>query len=277
MTHTGSKERAHKRTAALLLPGMSLNATIFPQLDIPTVSPDLSGLELGTDGITPELRKDGFDIYVRLIEDETRRFQSWQNARRLVIAHSFGGMLALHWLINHREKELARIDGLVVIGSTPGPMYQQVRLRIPNPWSRKWRVGVGWLVPLWNLPLTTRVVKRTLCQGKLRADPINFRELNIKSEMDLGRAGWRNVDWRALRAYRFTMHDFDVRDRLAEITVPTIVLHGTEDSLFDSEEARRLASKIPAAELRLVDGADHALPITHGHEVMRAIADLSAD
>jgi pimeloyl-ACP methyl ester carboxylesterase len=253
---------------------MSLNATIFPELGIPTVSPDLSGIELGTDGITAELRRDGFDCYVRLIETDLERSCCWNSARRVVVAHSFGGMLAMHWLTEHQDSEFAQIDGLVIVSSTPGPMYETVRLRIPMPWNSDWRIGVNWLIPSWNHQTTTRVVKRLMCGGKLDATPVNFGELDIRSETDLGRAGWRNVDWRALRAFRFTMQGFDVRARLHEITVPTIVLHGTDDSLFASEDARLLAELIPSAELRLLDGADHALPVTHSEAIVRAVTDL---
>ena len=55
---------------ALLLPGMSLNHTIFPEFGIPTIRPNLAGIELGSDGISLELRRDGFDCYVRLVEAE---------------------------------------------------------------------------------------------------------------------------------------------------------------------------------------------------------------
>jgi pimeloyl-ACP methyl ester carboxylesterase len=253
---------------------MSLNATIFPELDMPTVAPDLSALDLGSNGVTSELRRDGFGVYVRLVEKELRSAACWENARRLVIAHSFGGMLALHWLLENHDEQLARIDGLILIATTPGPMYQRVRLRVPNPWNSEWRVGLGWLVPLWNLPMTTMTVKHLLCRGQLDADLVNFRALRIRSDGELGRAGWRNTDWRAMRAYRFTMSGFDVRERLGEITVPTIVLHGTEDSLFELDDARRLCRLVPNAELRLVHGAGHSLPVTHGMAVVRAVNDL---
>lgn len=274
MTQVEGRERSRTRSAALLLPGMSLNDSIFPALDIPTISPNLSGLEWGDDGITSELRRDGFDCYVRLIDAELERSECWNDARRVIVAHSFGGMLALHWLASHREAERAQVDGLVIIGSTPGPMYERVQVRVPFPGGREWRLAVGWLVPFWNLPTTTRLAKRLMCGGRLDANPVNFQNLNIESEADLGRAGWRNVDWRALRAYRFTMQGFDVRDRLSDITVPTVVLHGTKDSLFATEDARVLADRMPAAELRLVDGADHALPVTHGSEVIQAVIDV---
>jgi pimeloyl-ACP methyl ester carboxylesterase len=255
---------------------MSLNHTIFPELQMPTICPNLGGLQLGNDGITPGLRQHGFDAYVSLVVQQLGNSEHWNDASRIVVAHSFGGMLALHWLTAHCDTELAQIDGLVVISSTPGPMYEQVKVRIPNPWSREWRIAVAPLVPIWNLPMTTKFVKRLMCGGRLDATPVDFRTLDIRSEADLGRAGWRNVDWRALRAYRFTMEGYDVRDRIREITTPTIVLHGTEDSLFAIENARLLSELMPEADLRLVEGADHALPVTHGDEVVRAVTDLLA-
>jgi pimeloyl-ACP methyl ester carboxylesterase len=275
-THRKGFADGESAGAALLLPGMSLNHTIFPGLEIPVVCPNLHAIDLGEDGITAELRRDGFDCYVRLVEEELRCSNAWNNLRRLVIAHSFGGMLALHWLTTSTRSERARVSGLVLIGTTPGPMYERVRVRIPKPQGGEWRLAVGSLVPLWNLQPTTRFVKRLLSGGKLHGTPVDFSKLDIKNEADMGRAGWRNVDWRALRAFRFTMQGFDVRDRLGEISIPTIVLHGTEDSLFAAEDAQLMADLVPTAELRLIDGADHALPLTHSNEVVRAVRDLLA-
>ena len=71
------------------------------------------------------------------------------------------------------------------------------------------------------------------------------------------------------------MKGFDVRTRLHEIHVPTIVLHGTADSLFALRTAEKLAAGLPRAELRVVEGAGHGLPLTHGGEVVRAVRDLA--
>jgi pimeloyl-ACP methyl ester carboxylesterase len=47
------------------------------------------------------------------------------------------------------------------------------------------------------------------------------------------------------------------RDRLAAITAPTLVIHGTEDPLFPYEHARALAREIPGAELLPVEDMGH--------------------
>ena len=49
-------------------------------------------------------------------------------------------------------------------------------------------------------------------------------------------------------------------DRLGEIRVPTLVVHGTADPVFSAEHAVALADGIPEAELWLVEDLGHELP-----------------
>lgn len=50
------------------------------------------------------------------------------------------------------------------------------------------------------------------------------------------------------------------RDRLAEITVPTLVVHGAEDPLFPPGHGEALAAEIPGARLLLLPRTGHELP-----------------
>ncbi len=59
--------------------------------------------------------------------------------------------------------------------------------------------------------------------------------------------------------------DFFVRgrerfDRLAEIGIPTVVIHGDDDPLVPAASGLELAESIPGAELRLVPGLGHDIP-----------------
>jgi 3-oxoadipate enol-lactonase len=49
----------------------------------------------------------------------------------------------------------------------------------------------------------------------------------------------------------------DVADRLAEIALPTLVIHGDADPLVRIENGRHLAANIPGAELIVYDGVGH--------------------
>ena len=48
--------------------------------------------------------------------------------------------------------------------------------------------------------------------------------------------------------------------RLADITVPTLVLHGTDDPFFPFEHGRALAAGIPGARLVALEGMGHQVP-----------------
>ena len=50
----------------------------------------------------------------------------------------------------------------------------------------------------------------------------------------------------------------NVYDRLPDIEVPTLVLHGTDDPLIPAENGRLIAEQIPNAELMLLENARHS-------------------
>jgi pimeloyl-ACP methyl ester carboxylesterase len=52
----------------------------------------------------------------------------------------------------------------------------------------------------------------------------------------------------------------DRSERLARITVPTVVLHGADDLLMPADGGRDTAAKISGAELRIIEGMGHDLP-----------------
>jgi 3-oxoadipate enol-lactonase len=49
----------------------------------------------------------------------------------------------------------------------------------------------------------------------------------------------------------------DASSRLAQLTMPTLVIHGTEDQMLPVANARAIASRIPGAQLEILDGAGH--------------------
>ena len=245
--------------ALLLLPGMALNATIFPAFAVPTTAPDFSS--------GPGAPGAGFAAY-RAALDRLTDTDAWRTAsRRIVVGHSFGGMLALSWLLADGGTGRPLINGLVLIATTAGPMYDAATVRF-GPL----RIPTRPLMALWNHPVVTAGAKLLLGAG--RTSDVDFQRYRRRSEIAVGLAGWRLTSVAGRRAYRAAMTGFDVRDRLGQMRVPTIVLHGTRDTYFRTPVAEALARGLPEAELRLVRGARHVLPITHPEPVERAVADL---
>jgi len=257
----------------LLLPGMTLNSTAFPSLPLQCRSVDFNDLVLSEDGSFPPDAPVGMALYEQLLTQRIGPLFCPVTGPEIVVAHSFGGMLALRWSARESEQERARLRGMVLIATTAGPMYGAVRLRFALA-GQRFRVPLSGMMRLWNRPAVTRFVKRRLSGGRLTAEHVDFGALADPTDWTVDRAGWRNTDWRAMRSFRQAMDGFDVRNRLHRIEARVIVLHGSDDSLFPVTVAEELAEGLPSGELRVIDGAGHALPLTHGHEVVKAVEDL---
>ena len=78
----------------------------------------------------------------------------------------------------------------------------------------------------------------------------------------------------AALACRRAVATTDSRADLAAIRKPTLVLHGDKDASAPlALTGAKTARLVPGAELRVYEGAPHALPFTHAE---RFIGDLSA-
>ncbi|KDE59191.1 3-oxoadipate enol-lactone hydrolase [Halostagnicola sp. A56] len=77
----------------------------------------------------------------------------------------------------------------------------------------------------------------------------------------------RIIEWRleqdapepAVEAQAGAVRSFDIADRLDQIRVPTLVVHGTADRVIPVENARLLETKIPDATLETVEGGSHCV------------------
>jgi len=249
---------------AMLIPGMSLNATIFPPLPFPTLAPSFSRFTPDGPGMAP------YAAQLTALADRP----VWRDAPcRIVVAHSFGGMLALAWLLE-RPRAAAPVHGLVLIGTTAGPMFDAVRLRVVWWRSHALRIGIRPLLPFWNGKRITRALHRLLNGSQGGNGTVDFQTLRHHDDIRVGLAGWQATGWEARRAFRGAMNGFDVRDRLGEIAVPAIVLHGGRDCYFPESTARELAAGLPSGELRVIPEAGHVLPLTHRAAVTGAVSDL---
>jgi pimeloyl-ACP methyl ester carboxylesterase len=101
-------------------------------------------------------------------------------------------------------------------------------------------------------------------------------------------AGSRGVDEEAMRALLGRVYDRSTslpsannhfilegsdtaRARLAEITAPTLVIHGADDPLFPPAHGEALAREIAGAKLLVIDGLGHEFPPSAWDEVLRAL------
>ena len=58
---------------------------------------------------------------------------------------------------------------------------------------------------------------------------------------------------------------------LAQVRVPTLVIHGTADVIVPPSVGAEMAAALPDARLLLLDGVGHVPQMTRPHEVVEAI------
>ncbi|MFB6073141.1 MAG: alpha/beta fold hydrolase [Halobacterium sp.] len=93
------------------------------------------------------------------------------------------------------------------------------------------------------------------------------------------------VDWRlesdapphALQAQGAAVAEFDVSDRLGEVDVPALVMHGTADRVLPAENARVLHERLPDSRLELVEDAPHLFFIEDAARVNDALLEFLDD
>lgn len=157
-----------------------------------------------------------------------------------LFGHSWGGMLALQYTLDHPE----RVNRLV----------------LSNTSSSSARITATFLGQLLQqYPLTEAVAAITADVLLDHRDP-RFRAvvrdyLGDEETLDLGPAGaglWGPHVWFATAALR----GWDVDDRLHEITAPTLILHGGDD-MSDDAINRALAGGILGSEWITLNGKGH--------------------
>ena len=63
---------------------------------------------------------------------------------------------------------------------------------------------------------------------------------------------------------------------LRALTVPTLVIHGTEDRVIDPSGGHRTAELVPGARLELIEGLGHDLPVYFWSRVVELVTGLAA-
>ena len=86
-------------------------------------------------------------------------------------------------------------------------------------------------------------------------------------------AKWRQIPRSLLRpAFRCLVGREDIHDRLGEIKVPALVIHGTADAAIDIDRAQRLCSELADCQpLIAIEGGGHASNLTHPKLVNLAV------
>jgi proline iminopeptidase len=172
-------------------------------------------------------------------------------ARWAVLGHSFGGHVALEYVLRYPE----RVSRLVLLDTAGDAWWSQEHAAevLAGRGSSRGTVAAA------RRFYSGRVSSRDFARIALRLMPAydhRFSLLRLARET-LG-GGWRMRTRPEALVFGGRMsRGWSVMDRLGEIHVPTLVLAGRDDFLFPPESQALLAAGIPEARLRIIERAGH--------------------
>ncbi|MEU9113710.1 alpha/beta fold hydrolase [Streptomyces sp. NPDC048483] len=181
-----------------------------------------------------------------------------EGARPAVVAHDFGGCVALraHLLHGARYERLALVDP-VALGPWGSPTY---RLLGAHP------EVFGQLPPALHRAMVTEYVSSASHQG---LHPAVLERLVEPWCTQEGRpAFYRQI---AQNDQRFTD---EVEGRYGEIEVPVLVCWGAQDDWIPVARGHELASRVPGARLHVIEGAGHLVQEDAPAELAAALGDF---
>lgn len=161
-----------------------------------------------------------------------------------IVGASMGGMIAQTVALRHPE----RVRSLTSIMSTPAP-------RIGPPTREALHLLIA-------PPATSReeAITRRLEANRVIGSP-GFPVDEEWVTRTAGLAYDRSYDPPGFARQLVAIHaSGDRTAALAEVTVPTVVIHGEEDTLIQVDGGHATAKAIPGAELVVVPGMGHTLP-----------------
>ncbi|MFE0702156.1 alpha/beta fold hydrolase [Streptomyces sp. NPDC058872] len=173
----------------------------------------------------------------------------------VVAGHSGGGFAALSYAA--LDDRAAHLSGLALLGTaahgqdTPDG---EVKMMGSSLFSRA----------LARPPLGRRLLSSTMSKNP---DP---HALEINRQLFCATAPHVRADF-----FRCT-RGWDLRDRLASVHTPAIVLHGDRDKVIDIDLAKTLAAQLPRARFDTLPGAGHMLPLEHPEQIVDAVRELSS-
>lgn len=182
----------------------------------------------------------------RTIGGYVKHLVNWMDALELgsavLIGHSMGGAIALTTALEMPE----RVSGLILVGT-----------------GGRLRVSPMILELTENPQMLNQAVEVIITWAFSEGTPANLISL-AQERMAETQPAVMHGDFSAC-------DEFDVMERLGELTMPVQVICGNEDQLTPVKYSRFLSESIPDARLDLVEGAGHMVMLEKPGEVLKIV------
>lgn len=163
-----------------------------------------------------------------------------------ILGVSMGGMIAQHLAISHSE----RLRSLIAIMSSTGdpalppPAPEAAAVLVTPPPATDRESLIQYQQAMWDVIGGERYPSRTEGMGRLAADAVD----RMVSPQGFA------------RQLAAIVADGSRVERLGQVELPTLVIHGDADPLVPLAAGESIARAIPGAELEIVKDMGHDLP-----------------
>ncbi len=175
--------------------------------------------------------------------------------RPVLLGISEGGPMSLLFAATYPE----RVSGLLLYGTFATGVLDPIK----NPAGPRWidcATRVRTVVEHWGTGLLMDVFSPTLA-GQPAARRLAGANERAAASPAMARAAWEALE------------PIDVRDVLAAISTPTLVLHRVGDAI-PIDGARYIAEKIPAARMVELPGSDHWWWVGDSEAILEAVEEF---
>lgn len=236
------------REAVVLLHGMSTSGDSFRELmhalarDHYLIAPDLPGFGY-SENTAPY-------VIPHLVEWLAAFFEALELHPAHVIGHSFSGLLAPSFALSYPQdvRSLTLLAPAILITES----YPDWVLRLSKSGISESVLGIGVNA---SRVLIQRHVRTPFYDPARMDDSVWERRLG-----DYERARASAAVLRAVALY-------DIRPRLAQLSQPTCIIWGSQDSVVNPAGASRLGKMLPNAEVHLLDACGHVPQIEQQAQV----------
>lgn len=184
--------------------------------------------------------------------NELMEFLSIKNF--ILISHSFGTLVALEFLVKYQNKVASAI--FLSPNFSVGKAKSERAIR-----------------PLINFLSRMAVLFPSLRKNGQHIDYSKYKntgDWNLRRMFaDIRNTGLKNFLYCVSNSYKFDREDF-----LSQIKIPSLIIHGKNDTIFSAGNSVAMAEKIEKAKLILLDNANHIIVFNNFTEVSGAIKNF---
>jgi len=234
-----SYERSGSGPPLLLIMGMSGTALHWGEPFLSELRRDFDVIVYDHRGVGQSTPLQGAITIAQLAEDASALLGALELDSAHVLGISMGGMIAQELALGHGEQVRTLALGCTYCGgpgstlATPEVMQRLSQAMMSGDRASALRAG-------WEINVGPGMVDDAAAYERFLAISARYA-----------------VAVPVIMAQLQACSAHDTSSRLAQLAIPTLVVHGTEDQLLPVQNGRLIASLIPGAQLEIIDGVGH--------------------